>query len=99
MAALTYTLVALAAFLAGLYGPMLRLVVTEALDRPVNPAGLLPVENMVQCEGLHQHVESNLLFAVCKDVVEGGAGWLAGQGRSQGQDFIHIIDPAVRKSS
>ncbi|PKS12582.1 hypothetical protein jhhlp_000790 [Lomentospora prolificans] len=107
------TLVALlAVFIATTYGPdafraFKTLGVRRHLENTViaNAADFVKIEDTAQCEDVHFHETSGLLFTACEDTVVPRSKWFPPLanfadpgvvGNAQGS--IHIIDPKTLKS-
>lgn len=100
----------LAIFLASTYGPdVFRAFKTLGIRRQIestvvaSAAEFVAIKDTAQCEDVHVHAPSGLLFAACEDTVVPRSKWFPPLanfvdpsviGNAQGS--IHIIDPKVR---
>lgn len=87
---LSHTVLAAAAFLAGLYGSTAWSLLSRSQRVTSTPA--VDATSAVNCHGLKHLPEKHLLFAACRDGIEDGRERRFG-------DLIHVIDPTVSKQA
>lgn len=108
MGAFTYLLVAVVATLTAVYGPAIARFVTVVgvfrvpANTAVDPADTVAIQDTIQCEDLHHHVPSNLIFTACEDSHDTRYDWFPALGHLDAPQVVtkvkgslHVIDPKV----
>jgi len=106
----TFGIGAVAAVVAVLYGPVSQRITTvggyRSMSTMKNVHGheLKIIPNTIQCEDVHHHIESGLLFTACQGENNSRNGWFPGLGKLEdpkapqiGQ--LVVVDPRVRPST
>ncbi|KAI1339193.1 calcium-dependent phosphotriesterase [Xylariaceae sp. FL0016] len=104
-----FTIIALGALGAFLYGPVKQQATVMGLFRPLegweNIHGIenRMIQDTVACEDVHYHAESGMLYTACQDDLITARGWMPGAGALEHPENIShgtlvVIDPKTMKA-